>query len=213
MRQKLIEAISNIREKEALLLARDMLVSGAAAETVLDAAREAMVLIGTRFERKDFFLPELIIGGEILKQVADLVKPSLKENASAADSLGKVIIGTVAGDIHDIGKDIVAFMLDCNRFEVHDLGVNVTADRFVQAVREQRPDILAMSALMTTTITQQRLVIERLAEEGLRMGVKVIVGGGGVTQEFADSIGADGYDATAPGAARLARRLLVAEPA
>jgi methylmalonyl-CoA mutase cobalamin-binding domain/chain len=122
--------------------------------------------------------------------------------------LGVVVIGTVFGDIHDIGKNMVATLLRAAGFVVHDLGINITAAAFVDAVAKHNAQVLALSALLTTTAPEQKKVIELLREAGLREQVKVIVGGGGITAAFADSIGADGYDATAPGAVKLARRLL-----
>jgi len=131
MKEKLIEAIANMQEEEAVKLAQEMLDAGTEPQTVLEACREAMSRIGQRYDEKEYFLPELIIAGEILKQLADLVKPKLKETLTEARPLGKVVLGTVAGDIHDVGKDIVAFMLDVNNFEVYDLGVDVSAESFV----------------------------------------------------------------------------------
>ena len=119
-----------------------------------------------------------------------------------------MVIGTVYGDIHSIGKTMVATLLQAEGFTVHDVGINVTAEQFVEAVRAHKPDVLAMSALMTMTSPEQRKVIENLKEQGLRDSVKIMVGGGAITQEFADTIGADGYDPTAPGAAKLARTLV-----
>jgi len=122
--------------------------------------------------------------------------------------LGTVVIGTVYGDIHNIGKNMVASLLTAEGFSVHDLGINVTAEQFMEAIRKYKANILAMSALLTTTAIEQRKVIETLRKEGMRERLKVMVGGGAITQDFADSIGADGYAPTAPGAAKLARRLI-----
>jgi len=124
------------------------------------------------------------------------------------ESVGSVVIGTVYGDIHSIGKTMVATLLSADGFAVNDLGINVTAESFVEAAKKYKADILAMSALMTTTAPEQRRVIEILREEDLRDKVKIMIGGGAITQEFASGIGADGYDPTAPGAVKLARSLI-----
>jgi methanogenic corrinoid protein MtbC1 len=137
-----------------------------------------------------------------------ILEEEIVRRGATRESSGVVVIGTVYGDIHTIGKEMVATLLRANGFIVHDIGVNVTAEEFVGAIKRHQPDILAMSALMTTTAAEQRKTIETLKNEGLRNKVKIMVGGGAITQEFANGIGADGYDATAPGAAKLAMELL-----
>ena len=132
----------------------------------------------------------------------------IKRRGSKHENLGIVVIGTFYGDIHDIGNILVATMLTVEGFTVHDAGINVTAEQFIGEIKKHEPDILAMSALLSTTAQEQREVIETLKKEGLRDKVKIMVGGGAITQEFADIIGADGYSSTAPGAAKLARRLI-----
>jgi methanogenic corrinoid protein MtbC1 len=137
-----------------------------------------------------------------------IIEEEIKRRGTKRESLGTVVIGTVYGDIHSIGKTMVAVLLTADGFVVNDLGINVTAENFVEGVKRYSPDILAMSALMTMTAPEQKKVIATLKKEGLRDKVKIMVGGGAITQEFADSIGADGYDPTAPGALKLARRLI-----
>ena len=137
-----------------------------------------------------------------------IIDEEIRRKALKRESLGTVVIGTVYGDIHTIGKTMVAILLNANGFIVHDLGTNVTSEQFLGAVRNYKPDILAMSALMTMTVPEQRKIIAALTEGGVRSKVKVMVGGAAVTQEFADEIGADGYDPTAPGAVELARTLV-----
>ena len=132
----------------------------------------------------------------------------MQGRGSERESLGTIVIGTVYGDIHTIGKTMVATMLTAEGFTVHDAGINVTAEQFIEGIKKHGADILAMSALLTTTAQEQRKVIEVLKKEGLREKVKIMVGGGAITQEFASGIGADGYDPTAPGAAKLARELI-----
>jgi len=176
--------------------------------TALAAMTEAIRRIGEGFGSGELFLPDLVGGAEAMSAATPILEEELKRTGATRESLGNVVIGTVYGDIHTIGKTMVATLLTAEGFSVADLGINVTAEQFIEGVKRQNPDILAMSALMTMTAPEQRRVIQALREEGLRDRVKVMVGGGAITQEFADSIGADGYDPTAPGAAKLARRLV-----
>jgi len=172
--------------------------------TMTDAIRQ----IGEGFNKGDLFLPDLVGAADAMSAATPIVQEQIQRLGAKTQSTGTVVIGTVYGDIHTIGKTMVATLLQAEGFTVHDIGINVTAEQFIEATRKHKPDILAMSALMTMTAPEQRRVIEILKAQGLRDGVKVMVGGGALTQEFADTIGADGYDPTAPGAARLARRLM-----
>jgi corrinoid protein of di/trimethylamine methyltransferase len=174
----------------------------------LDALIEAIRLIGDRFGRGELWLPDLVGASEAMLAATPIIEEEIEKRGVEKESLGTVVIGTVYGDVHTIGKAMVSTLLMAEGFQVYDLGVNVEAGEFVEAIKKHNVDILAMSALMTTTISQQVKVIETLKEEGLRETVKIMVGGGGVTKEFAESIGADGYDPTAPGAVKLARRLI-----
>ena len=205
MTEKLIDAISNVREDEALRLAREMIEAGATPESLLDAAREAMAIIGARFESKKIFLPELILGGEILRQIAELVKPRLTACDTERQTLGRVVIGTVAGDIHDVGKDIVAFMLDCNRFEVHDLGVDVPAARFVEKIRETGAPVVGMSGFLTLAFDQMKATVDAIGAAGLRDSVKIMIGGAPMDDKVARYVGADAFGSDASAAVRLAR--------
>ncbi len=137
-----------------------------------------------------------------------ILEEEIRRTGAKRESLGIVVVGTVFGDIHDIGKAMVCTFLTAGGFEVHDLGVNVRAEQFAEATNNYKADVLAMSALLTTTAAEQRKIIGILKEKGIRESVKIMVGGGAITQEFADDIGADGYDPTAPGAVELARRLI-----
>jgi trimethylamine corrinoid protein len=174
----------------------------------LDTLTRAVRFVGDGFGRGELWLPDLVGASEAMLAASHIIEAELERQGSKRESLGTVVVGTVHGDLHSIGKAMVSTLLTAEGFKVHDLGIDVTVDRFLEAIVQYRPDILAMSALMTTTVEQQVLVIERLNEVGLRGQVRVMVGGGGVTKEFADSIGADGYDPTAPGAVRLARELM-----
>lgn len=164
--------------------------------------------VGERFARGEYFLPHLAMGAEAMKAAMAVLEPELARRQKERTTLGRVVIGTVAGDIHEIGKTLVATMLSASGFAVTDLGVDVPTRRFVEVVREERPQILGLSALLTTTMLVQREVIAALEEAGLRDQVKVMVGGAPVTQAWADEIGADGYAEDAIGAVQRARQLL-----
>lgn len=174
----------------------------------IDALIEVIKKVGDGFGKGELFLPELMGAAEAMQSAMPILEAEIVKKGMERKSLGTVVIGTVYGDIHDIGKTMVGTLLTTGGFSVHDLGVNKSVEEFVQAVKQYQPDILAMSALLTMTALEQRKVIDTLKKEGLRDKTKVMVGGGAITQEFADEIGADGYDATAPGAVGLARRLL-----
>jgi len=172
---------------------------------------EGIRLVGDRFGTGELFLPDLVCASEVVKNALPVITSEIEKQGKILKSLGKVIIGTVFGDIHSIGKSMVATLLFASGFEVIDLGINVKGEEFLKAVKEHNPDIVAMSALLTTTMMEQKNVIEGLQKENLREKVKVIVGGSPINQEFAESIGADGYGATAPEAVRVSKSLLVIE--
>ena len=205
MKEKLVDAIANMREEEALQLAQELLDAGEDPQLALDACREAMAIVGDRYDQKEYFLPELIIAGDMLKAIGDLVKPKLKKQADEGQSLGKVVIGTVAGDIHDLGKDMVTFMLEVNNFEVHDLGVDVAAGKFVQAIKDVKPDVVGLSGFLTLAFDQMRLTVEAIKEAGLRDSVRIMIGGTIMDDDAAQYIGADAYGADATTAVKLAK--------
>ncbi len=204
MSQKLIDAISNMREEEALKIAAAMLESGADPLEVLAAGRQALEDIGQRFEQGEYFVPELILAGEMLKQISEKVKPLLKGEGEAADKLGKVVLGTVEGDIHDIGKDIVAFMLDANGFEVLDLGVDVPPAKFVQAVKDFEPQVVGLSGFLTLAYEPMKTTVEALGQAGLQ--IKVMIGGGQVDEQIRQYTGADAYGRDAVAAVSLCKQ-------
>jgi len=177
--------------------ARDILVKGLIG---------GMGVVGERFGAGDMFLPEVLMSAHAMHQGLDIVKPLLAKAGEKA--LGSVVIGTVEGDIHDIGKRIVGFMLEGNGYEVTDLGTDVKAEAFVQAIEEHKPDILGMSALLTTTMPNMGKTIDLLKEKGLRKGIKVMVGGAPINEQYAKSIGADGYAPEAGSAVELVKELL-----
>ena len=167
-----------------------------------------MDVVGELYSSGEYFLPDLILGGEAMKAALAVLEPALKAGGRQRKVLGTIVLGTVKGDIHEIGKALVGSMLSANGFLVHDLGIDIEADEFVAKARELNADIVALSALLTTTMLHQRDVIEHLVEAGLRDRVKVMVGGSPVTQAWADQIGADGYAEDAAGAVIAAKRLM-----
>jgi len=167
-----------------------------------------MNIVGERFSCGEYFLPDLIIAAEGMKRAMELLEPELKSRHQDLAIPGTVVIGTVKGDIHEIGKSLVATMLSANGFKVHDLGVNVPTESFISAVRETGANLLGLSALLTTTMVMQQQVIQALKEANLRDKVKVMVGGAPVTRSWAEEIEADGYAEDAMGAVRLAQFLL-----
>jgi Predicted cobalamin binding protein len=206
--QKLYDAVLNGDQKTAVAVTQEALAEGIAPlELITKYMIPAMDEVGRRFECEEYFVPELLLSARAMKGALELLRPLLA--ASGAQPAGRVVIGTVKGDLHDIGKNLVASMLEGGGFEVIDLGIDVPPERFVQAAKEKgEGTIVAMSALLTTTMTMMPKVIQALEEAGLRSKVKVIVGGAPVTQQYADQIGADGYSDNASGAVALARRLV-----
>jgi len=176
-------------------------------EIIRQGLMPGMDIVGQKFAEGEYFLPDLIIAAEGMKKAMELLEPELRLRQQVLETAGTVVIGTVKGDIHEIGKSLVATMLSANGFTVHDLGVDVSKDAFLTKVQETGANILGMSALLTTTMTQQREVIKALQESGLRERVKVMVGGAPVTKSWAAEIGADGYAEDAMGAVQLARSL------
>jgi methanogenic corrinoid protein MtbC1 len=176
----------------------------------LDALTGAIREVGDAFGAGDCFLPELVGAAEAMQNAIPILEAQIQQRGEKRESAGVVVAGTVAGDIHNIGKTILCTLLTADGFEVIDLGIDVPVGRFVAAVKEHQPSVVAMSALLTITAQEQKKVLQALEAEGLRQEVKVIVGGGAINEQFAQSIGADGYDATAPGGVKLCRQLIQA---
>ena len=202
MTQALINAITEMQEEEAVALAQQMLDSGAAPAEVLDACKQAMDVIGQRFEKGECFIPELILAGEMLSQIAAIVKPRIQQGAGEK-KLGKVVFGTVAGDIHDIAKDIVVFMLDINGFEVTDLGVDVPVEKFVEAVKTTGAKIVGLSGFLTLAYDPMKATTA--AVKAIDAEVKVMVGGGQIDEQIREYTGADAYGKDAMAAVALAK--------
>lgn len=207
MSSKLVDAIANMREEEALALARERLSRREDPMAVLDDCRAAMEIVGKKFEKGEYFLPELILAGEMFKAISAEAKPYIGQGAvGRVRKHGKVLIGTVKGDIHDIGKDIVTFMLDVNGFEVKDLGVDVPPGKFVEEARTFRPDIVALSGFLTIAYGSMKETVEALKAAGLRDKVKIMVGGGTVDDHVRAYAGADAWGPDAMAAVTLAKQ-------
>lgn len=177
-------------------------------EIIEKSLSEGMKIVGERYEKGEYFVADMIVAAEIFNEVMRILKPKILESKREFKTLGRVVIGTVYGDIHDIGKNLVIAVLEANGFEVIDLGVDVSVEKFVEAVKKHNPDILGMSALLTTTMIHMKEVIEALKKEGLRDKVKIIVGGAPVTEQFAKEMGADAYAENAFKAAEVCKKLV-----
>jgi 5-methyltetrahydrofolate--homocysteine methyltransferase len=202
MSQELINAITDMREDDALRITNELLNAGTAPLDILDACRAAMDIIGKRFESGEAFIPELILAGEMMTAVSDIIKPRMAEEVTG-DKLGKIVIGTVEGDIHDIAKDIVAFMLDLNGFEVTDLGVDVPAAKFVEAVKETGATVVGLSGFLTLAFDPMKDTVAALRDADL--DVKIMIGGGQIDEQIRDYTKADAYGRDAMAAVALAK--------
>ncbi|MCK4418838.1 cobalamin-dependent protein [Candidatus Aerophobetes bacterium] len=205
--QNLKKAIIEYDTERAASLAKEVMEKKIDPMKALDAMTEGIRQVGDGFGRGELWLPDLAGAADAMSSAMPIIEEEIKRSGAKRVSLGTVIVGTVFGDIHSIGKTMVCTLLTAEGFEVHDLGVNIKAEEFLEATKKYNADILAMSALMTMTASEQKKVIEYLKKEGLRNKIKIMVGGGAITEEFAKDVGADGYDPTAPGAVKLARRL------
>ena len=205
--KKLYDAILNGDNKAAVAITKEALAENAdPLEMVTGYMVPAMDEVGKRFECEEYFVPELLLAARAMKGALALLRPLLAERG--AEPLGRVAIGTVKGDLHDIGKNLIASMLEGGGFEIIDLGADVTPERFVQAVKEKNANLVCLSALLTVTMPSMKTTIEALRAAGVRDRVKVLIGGAPVTQQYADEIGADGYGSSASSAVPLARRAL-----
>jgi len=207
--KQMAQAVIDGDDEEAISLAQQALEQGVdPLEAINKGYTSGMDVVGELYSTGEYFLPDLILGGEAMKAALAALEPALKASGQAREVLGIVVLGSVKGDIHEIGKSLVGSMLSANGFEVHDLGIDIEAEEFVSKAREYDADIVALSALLTTTMLHQRDVIEHLAEAGLKDRVKVMVGGSPVTQGWADQIGADGFAEDATGAVSVAKKLM-----
>ncbi len=204
MAKDLINTLANLKEEEALKIVEDRLSAGEEPLKILDDARRAVEIVGKRFSDSEYFIPDLVYSGEILKRITDMVKPKIAKGAEVK-RLGKVIVGTVAGDIHDIGKDIVVFMLDVNGFEVLDLGIDVPAQKFVETIKETGSSVVGLSGFLTLAFQSMKDTVGAIKEAGLRNKVKIMIGGGQIDEQVKGFTGADAYGKDAMEAVKLAK--------
>jgi len=201
----LSNTLADLKEKEALAIVQNRLEAGDDPMKILDDARRGMEVVGKRFADSEYFIPDLVYSGEILQEITELVKPKLSK-AAETKRLGKVVFGTVAGDIHDIGKNIVVFMLDVNGFEVYDLGVDVPPQKFVDKIKESGAPVVGLSGFLTLAFDSMKQTVEAIKEAGLRDRVKVMIGGGQITEEVRKYTGADAYGKDAMAGVSLAQK-------
>jgi len=207
MAKDLINTLADLKGKEALKIVEEGLRAGEEPLKILDDARDAMEIVGKRFAAAEYFIPELVYSGELLKRINDMVKPKLAK-ATNVEPQGKVVLGTVAGDIHDIGKDIVTFMLDVNGFEVYDLGVDVPAQKFIEKIKESGAPIVGLSGFLTLAYDSMKQTVEAIKDAGLRNKVKIMIGGGQINEEIRKYTGADAYGKDAMVAVSLAKEFI-----
>jgi corrinoid protein of di/trimethylamine methyltransferase len=201
------DAVLNGDAKTAKAVTEAALAAGVAPLTLVqEYMMPAMSEVGRRFECNEYFVPELLLAARAMKAALELIRPLLV--ASGAQPVARVALGTVKGDLHDIGKNLVAAMLEGGGYEVIDLGVNVTPEQFIAAVKEKGANIIAMSALLTTTMPSMKTTVDALKQAGIRDQVKVLIGGAPITQKYADEIGADGFSESAAGAVAAAKKVL-----
>jgi methanogenic corrinoid protein MtbC1 len=201
----LVNTLADLKEKEALKIVEDRLNAKEDPLKILEDARHAMEIVGKRFADSEYFIPDLVYSGEILKAITEMVKPKLTKTAETK-KLGKVVFGTVAGDIHDIGKNIAVFMLDVNGFEVHDLGVDVPAQKFIDKIKESGAPIVGLSGFLTLSYDSMKKTVDAMKAAGLRDKVKVMIGGGQITEEVRKYTGADAYGKNAMAGVSLAKK-------
>jgi methanogenic corrinoid protein MtbC1 len=205
MAHPLVEAMADMKEKEALQMVDDLLAKGEDPQKLLDLTSEAMQVVGERYQEGSYFLPELIMSGEMVRKIGETLKPRLVAQTGVSKKLGVVVLGTVRGDIHDIGKDIVGFMLEVNGFEVHDLGIDQPEEAFVAAVKDHKPQVLALSGFLSVAFDSMKSTIEQVEAAGLRPGLKVIIGGGQMDDTVRKYTGADAYGDDAMAAVAFAK--------
>ena len=209
--EQLVEAIAEMREEEAFALAKAMLDRGEDPVRVLELCREAIDIVGKRFEKQEYFLPELVLAGEMLENIGAIAKPLIQDKSgAAAKKLGRVLVGTVHGDLHDIGKNIVTFMLDINGFEVKDIGIDVPVAKFVDEIREFKPSVVGLSGFLTLAFDSMKETVQAIEAAGLRRELKIMIGGGQVDEAVRTYTGADAYGSNAVAAVTLCRQWIPA---
>ena len=204
MSGELVKLLSDLKEPEALAFVEKTLKEGGNPIDLLGQAKEAMNIVGQRFASSEYFIPDLVFSGVILKGIVGTLEPHLKKGQEA-ERLGKIIIGTVAGDIHDIGKDLVVFMLDVNGFEVLDLGIDVPVQKFVDTIKDTSTNLVGLSGFLTLAFQSMKDTVDAIKEAGLRDNVKIMIGGGQIDEQVKDFTGADAYGKDAMAAVQLAK--------
>jgi 5-methyltetrahydrofolate--homocysteine methyltransferase len=203
---KLVQQIADMQEEDSVKLAREMLDSGYDPIKLLRHCREAMELVGKRYAEGEYFLPELMLAGEMLKTIGDIAKPLIKQDTSGGQSAGTVVLGTVQGDLHDIGKNIVTFMLEINGFKVIDLGIDVPIANFIESIKENKPQVVGLSGFLTLAFDAMKMTVEAIKEAGLRDNIKIMIGGGQVDETIRNYTGADAFGLNAMDAVSLCKQ-------
>ena len=210
MTDLLVQALVEMKEAEALKRAKQLLGEGVAPLEILESCSRAMEIVGQRFEKGVYFLPHLMMAGEMLKQISGVITPLIQGQKTGGKGV-KVLIGTVEGDIHDIGKNIVVFLLEANGFEVRDIGINQKPSKFVEAIKDFQPKVVGMSGLLTLAFDSMKKTVQAIEEAGLREKVRIMIGGGVVTEKIKDYSGADAYAPDAMAGVRLCKQWIQGE--
>jgi methanogenic corrinoid protein MtbC1 len=205
MAKDLMNALADLKEQEAINIVQARLQKGDDPFKILDDARNGMEIVGKRFASNEYFIPDLMYSGEILKEISKLVKPKITQ-AGEVKRIGKIVFGTVAGDIHDIAKDIVVFMLDINGFEVFDLGVDVPKEKFVEKIKETGAPVVGLSGFLTLAYDSMKETVDAIKAAGIRDKVKVMIGGGQITEDIMKYAGADAYGKDAVDAVKFSKQ-------
>jgi methanogenic corrinoid protein MtbC1 len=205
MAKDLVKTLADLKEQEVIKIVEERLKAKEDPLKILQDARKAMEIVGNRFASSEYFIPDLVYSGEILKSITEMVKPKLSK-AAESKKLGKIVFGTVAGDIHDIGKNIVVFMLDVNGFEVHDLGVDVPGQKFIDKIKETGAPIVGLSGFLALAFDSMKQTVEAIKAAGLRNKVKIMIGGGQMSDEIKNYTGADAYGKDAVAGVTLAKK-------
>lgn len=210
--RRLVDWLADMNEDDALPLAKRMLLEdGADPMHVLDLCRAAMDIVGKRFEEGEYFLPELVLAGEMLDKIGAVAKPLIKQGSGGEQKkLGKVLIGTVHGDLHDIGKNIVTFMLDINGFDVRDIGIDVPVKKFIEEINAYQPDVVGLSGFLTLAFDSMKETIAAFEKEGMRPKFKIMIGGGQIDETVRKYTGADAFGVNAVEAVNLCKRWMEA---
>lgn len=204
MNDKLINLMADVHEEETLAIVRELIRCGTNPYDILDDARSGMELVGKRFETGEYFMPDLMMAGEILKGISDIVRP-LSQPGKASAKKGKVLIGTVAGDIHDFGKNVVAFMLHASGYDVLDVGIDAPVETFLEKVEAFKPQVIGLSGFLTLALDSMLKTVEALERSGIRDSVKIMIGGGQTNDEVRRYVRADAYGKDAIAAVNLCR--------